>query len=76
LSLDHQVMLIFAGGRGYLDNVPVNMVRKWSQDFLRYMDTVHPEIGRPIRESGAWTDAIQADLKTAVEDFNASWSAS
>ncbi len=76
LSLDHQVMLIFAGGRGYLDNVPVNLVRKWSQDFLRYMDTVHPEIGRPIRESGAWTDAIQADLKTAVEDFNASWSAS
>ncbi|MBP6469050.1 MAG: F0F1 ATP synthase subunit alpha [Chloroflexi bacterium] len=76
LSLDHQVMLIFAGGRGYLDNVAVNMVRKWSQDFLRYMDTVHPEIGRPIRESGAWTDAIQADLKTAVEDFNASWSAS
>lgn len=76
LSLDHQVMLIFAGGRGYLDNVPVNMVRKWSQDFLRYMDTVYPEIGRPIRESGAWTDAIQADLKTAVEDFNASWSAS
>ncbi|MCA9872634.1 MAG: F0F1 ATP synthase subunit alpha [Anaerolineales bacterium] len=76
LPLDHQVMLIFAGTRGYLDNVAVNQVRKWSQDFLRYMDTVHPEIGRPIRESGAWNDEIQADLKTAVEDFNAGWSAS
>ncbi len=76
LSLDHQVMLIFAGSRGYLDNVAVNQVRKWSQDFLRYMDTVHPEVGKPIRESGAWTDEIQAALKTAVEDFNAGWSAS
>ena len=76
LPLDHQVMLIFAGTRGYLDNVAVNQVRKWSQDFLRYMDTAHPEVGRPIRESGAWTDEIQAALKAAVEDFNAGWSAS
>ena len=76
LPLDHQVMLIFAGSRGYLDNVPVNRVSKWSQDFLRYMDTAHPEIGRPIRESGAWTDPIQDALKAAVEDFNAGWSAS
>ncbi|MBK8987000.1 MAG: F0F1 ATP synthase subunit alpha [Chloroflexi bacterium] len=76
LALDHQVMLIFAGSRGYLDSVPVNQVEKWSQDFLRYMDTAHPEIGRPIRESGAWTDPLQAALKEAVEDFNAGWSAS
>jgi F-type H+-transporting ATPase subunit alpha len=76
LPLDHQVMLIFAGSRGYLDNVPVNRVSKWSQDFLRYMDTAHPEVGRPIRESGAWTDPIQDALKAAVEDFNAGWSAS
>lgn len=73
--LDHQVMMIFAGSRGYLDKVPVAKVAGWVRDFLRYMDTAHPEIGKPILEKGAWTDSIQDSLRQAVEDFSASWSA-
>lgn len=73
--LDHQVMMIFAGSRGYLDKVPVAKVDGWVRDFLRYMDTAHPEIGKPILEKGAWTDSIQDSLRQAVEDFSASWSA-
>ncbi len=76
LPLDHQVMLIYAGSRGYLDNVPVAQVRRWSQEFVRYMDTAHPEVGRPIRETGAWNEAIENALKAAIVDFNAGWSAS
>ncbi|MCP4358202.1 MAG: F0F1 ATP synthase subunit alpha [Chloroflexi bacterium] len=72
--LDHQVMLIYAGGRGYLDNIPVSDIARWQQDFLRFMDTAHPNVGQPILESGAWTDEVQDGLKQAVEDFNASWS--
>jgi F-type H+-transporting ATPase subunit alpha len=72
--LDHQVMLIYAGSRGYLDNVAVNQIPRWEQEFVRYMDTAQPEVGRPISESGAWNDEIEGALKQAIEDFNASWS--
>jgi F-type H+-transporting ATPase subunit alpha len=74
--LDHEVMIIFAGARGYLDDIEVDNISQWIDDFLRYMDTAHPEIGEPIRESGAWNDEIEEGLRQALEDFNSTWSAS
>lgn len=71
--LHHQVMIIYAGSRGYLDKVPVAKVRKWMNDFVRYMDTARPEVGKPILESGAWNDKIEAALREAIQDFNAGW---
>ena len=71
--LDHQVMLIYAGARGYMDEVPVAEISRWGHEFTRYMDTAHAEVGQPIAESGAWTDEIEAGLKQAAEDFNATW---
>ena len=72
--LDHQVMLIFAGSRGYLDAVDVDQIARWKQEFVRYMDTAQPEVGRPILETGAWNDDIEGALKQAIEDFNSTWS--
>lgn len=74
LSLDHEVMLIFAGGRGYIDKVPVDDVSQWSQDFLRYMDTAHPSVVQAIRESLDFTEETEEALKQAISDFNTSWS--
>lgn len=74
LSLDHEVMLIYAGGRGYIDKVPVDDVSHWSQDFLRYMDTAHPSVGQAIRESLDFTEETEEALKQAISDFNTSWS--
>jgi F-type H+-transporting ATPase subunit alpha len=71
--LDHQVFIMYAGSRGYLDSVPVNQISRWSREFVRYMDTAHPEIGQPILESGAWNDNLENALKQAIGDFNAGW---
>lgn len=71
--LDHQVMLIYAVSRGYLDNVPTSKVDAWRQAFVRYMDTAQVHIGKPILETGAWNDEIEGQLKQAIVDFNASW---
>ncbi|RMH01792.1 MAG: F0F1 ATP synthase subunit alpha [Chloroflexi bacterium] len=71
--LHHQVMLIYAGSRGYLDQVEVSKIGQWSREFVRYMDTAHPEVGQPILESGAWNEEIESALKQAIEDFNKSW---
>ena len=74
LRLDHQVLMMFAGARGYLDNVDVSQVNRWQREFLRYMDTAHAELGEMLRERGSWNDEIQDKLKQAVEDFNTTWS--
>lgn len=71
--LDHQVMLIYAGTRGYLDKVKKEDVRRWMNEFVRYMDTAHSDIGASIRRSKRWTDETEAALKQALTDFNATW---
>jgi F-type H+/Na+-transporting ATPase subunit alpha len=72
--LDHQVMLIYVGTRGYLDGVDALQVTRWVKDFLAYMDTTHPNVGKGINGSFRLTDDAEATLKQAVVDFNKSWS--
>jgi F-type H+-transporting ATPase subunit alpha len=69
-----QVIMIYAGSRGYLDNVPVSNIAKYAQDLVRYVETAHSEAVKPIIETGAWNDRIENALKTAIEDFQASYS--
>ncbi|HET6444699.1 MAG TPA: F0F1 ATP synthase subunit alpha [candidate division Zixibacteria bacterium] len=73
-ALNHQTMLIFAGTRGYLDEIPVDNVERWIKDFLRYMDTAHPDVGRTISETLNFTDETEAQVVQALKDFNANWS--
>ncbi len=72
-SLHHQVMLIYAGSRGYLDKVETKNVNRWAREFVRYMDTAQPQVGEPLK-SGKWDDKIETALKQAISDFNAAWS--
>jgi F-type H+-transporting ATPase subunit alpha len=73
-SLAHQVMLIFVGTRGMLDQFPVEKANEWSRDFLRYMDTAHPGIGKTVTETYDFTSETEEELQQAVTDFNANWS--
>lgn len=70
--LDHEVYLIYASTRGYLDKIDINKIDQWSKAFLRYMDTAFPDIGREMRQTGKKPnlDAIGE----AITDFNATWS--
>ena len=72
--LDHQTMFIYAGTRGYLDDVSVAKVDRWAADFLRYMDTSHPELGQGIMDSFDFSSETEEALKQALSDFNANWS--
>ena len=73
-SLAHQVMLIYAGTRGYMDQLAVDNINRWRVDFLRYMDTAHAAVGNTITTAYRLTDDAEAQLKHALADFNASWS--
>lgn len=72
--LHHQIMLIFAGARGYLDKVNVDQISRWAREFVRYVDTAQPELAKTVFDGKVWNDAVQDSLKQAIEDFNAGWS--
>ncbi len=73
MELEDQVMVIFAGTNGYADKVPVERMRAWETDLLRYLKTAHPEIGADIAEKKRITEETEAKLRQALETFMASW---
>ncbi|GAB4480910.1 MAG: F0F1 ATP synthase subunit alpha [Anaerolineae bacterium] len=72
-KLSDQVMAIFAGTRGLLDDIPVERVRDWESDFLSYMEAQYPEIGQEIDEKYQISEELEAKLREAIKDFNSGW---
>jgi len=73
IRLDHEVYMIYAGTRGYLDNVDVKQIQRWKSKFSRFMDTAYSQLGKQILETGAWNDKIEDSVKQAIVEFNNTW---
>ena len=69
MSMEEQVIVLFAGTKGYLDDVPVESVRKFEDELLRYMRDNKADIQKEIREKRAVDDDLKNRLIQAVEDF-------
>jgi len=67
--VEEQVVSIWAGSNGYLDDVPVEDVSRFETDFLDYLRRSHAGILQTIRESLALTEDTVTALKDAVEEF-------
>jgi len=72
MPVEHQVMIIFAGTQGYLDDVPVHKIQKWEREFHRWMDLYHPEIGNRIAETKDLDEETEKALRAAIEEFKQS----
>jgi len=70
--LSHEVELIYAGTRGYLDAVEVEDINRWSDEFVRYMDTAHSTLTAQLEE-GKWNPKIEEELVEGIVEFNKSW---
>ena len=44
MLVEHQILVIFAGTNGYVDEVPVNAVKKFEQELLRFMTSKHQAV--------------------------------
>ncbi|HHM12423.1 MAG TPA: F0F1 ATP synthase subunit alpha [Planctomycetaceae bacterium] len=64
-----QVLSIFAGTRGYLDDVPVHEVRKWEEEFLAFMHDLHSEIIDELNEKQDLTDELEEKIEAAIQEF-------
>ena len=69
MSLEHQVMILFAGTNGYADRVPLDEMRTWEASLIRYMDSSYPAVGRDIAEKKEITKETEAQLRAALESF-------
>jgi len=67
LPVEEQVAAVFAGTRGFLDDVAVEDVRRFESEMLEYLRSRHAEVLDAIRTTGALAD--EGTLAKAIEDF-------
>jgi len=69
MSVEQQVMIIFAVTNGFLDEVPVAQVREWERGFHEFMHTQYPQVGESIRKDKAISKETDAKLREAIEAY-------
>ncbi len=70
MSVEGQVMSIYAVTNGFLDGIDTAKVRDWEQGFQEYMRAQYPQVGDTIRTSKALSKETEADLKRGIEAYN------
>ena len=73
MSLENQVIEIFAATRGFADQVALDRMRAWEVSLLRYMETSCPEIGRAIAAEKRISPETEKKLVDAIQAFSATW---
>jgi len=69
MPLAQESMVLYAATQGYMDDIAVERVQAFESEFLEYVDSNNPEIGRSITETGDITDENEEALKKALDDF-------
>ncbi len=72
VPVHRQIMAIFLGTQGYLDDVPLEDVLKVEADFLTFMESAHQQLVADLMEKRELTDDISGRLKAASEEFKKS----
>ena len=72
MPVEQQVIVLFAGGNGYLDDVPVDRIRQFEKELLRFLASSHPGVGEAIRKDKAISPEIEKLLRGAIDEFKKS----
>lgn len=75
MSVEEQAVSIYAGGHGYLDDIPVDDVVRFRGELLDYIRASKPDIFESIVKEQKFTDAIETELNAALEAFKLQFSA-
>ena len=74
MSVEHQIMIIYAAAKGYLDEVPVDKVPEWEDQFHRFMDASYSELVQGIQtttvvDNKKISDEQFAELDAAIKEY-------
>jgi F-type H+-transporting ATPase subunit alpha len=67
--VEHQVIAIFAGTKGYLDDVPVESVLRFRNGLIEFVSSAHPEIVTAIVGEKVLSDETTAALAAAIDEY-------
>ena len=76
MPVQYQVIIIYAATNKYLLDIPVEDIIRFEKEFFEFLDTKYPEIPSSIAEEKQISDATDAALKKAIDEFKAQFKTS
>jgi F-type H+-transporting ATPase subunit alpha len=75
MPVEQEVMAIYAGTKGYLDDVPINRVQEFQSAFLKFVQASAPQLAQGLATKKELTEELESQLKKALDEFKAhGWS--
>lgn len=69
LAVYKQVLIVYAGNNGFLDDVPNKALKKYEEEVYKFVETKYPDIFKEIKEKKAISDELKSKIDKALEEF-------
>jgi F-type H+-transporting ATPase subunit alpha len=69
MPVSKQIVIIFLGTEGILDEMPVGAIAKYEKEFLEYIDNKYPELFQNIEKEKVLSDDMKKQIKDTAEEF-------
>ncbi|MEW5995513.1 MAG: F0F1 ATP synthase subunit alpha, partial [Candidatus Zixiibacteriota bacterium] len=69
VPIERQVMIIWVGVNGHLDDVPTESIAKFEEGFVKFCEQKYPDIEHNLRQEKKISEATEEKLKSATEEF-------
>ena len=69
MSVANQISILYAGVKGYLDNVEIENINNYEKELVEYLSANNQEMLDNISSSGKLDDANEKDLQSALDSF-------
>ncbi|MEE8381305.1 MAG: F0F1 ATP synthase subunit alpha [Thermodesulfobacteriota bacterium] len=70
LSVEKQIMIIYAGNNGYLDDFPESSLKKYEEELYPFIEEKFPEIERELKEKKELDASLKEKIEKALKEFN------
>lgn len=69
LSVVKQVLIIFAGNKGYLDEIEVSKIKRYEKELFEYFEKEHSDLLKKIEDKKEIDEKIEKDLSKGMKEF-------
>jgi len=69
LPFSKQILIIYAGVNGYLDELPVGVIRRYEKELYEFVEQRYPEIYREIEEKKEIGESLKEKMDQALKEF-------
>ena len=75
LPVEKQILIIFAGTNGFIDELPVSALKKYEQELFSFVESKHPDIFEDILKKRELDGDLRGKITKALEEFKGTFKA-